>query len=166
LASFKSDLAEIEPDVSGALDDLQSWEDMADAAPKRVDVDNWVVDGVALMGDAVHALDPAWAQGANLSLQDAVVLANTIERCFESGDFSANALRSYELARRKQTKFVQDQSERTAQVTTTENRVYFWLGKRVIRNTGADPRLMEIALKASSGLTDHISMRDRIRFLL
>src|SRR3989449_993319 len=77
-----------------------------------------------------------------------------------------NDLRSYELRRRKQAKFVQDQSERTARVTTTENRFYYWLGKRLIRNTGADPRLMRIALGASSGLTDHIGMRDRIRFLL
>src|SRR3989442_764220 len=166
LELFKKELAQIEPNISGALDNLQSWDDLAHAAPKRVDVENWVVDGAAIMGDAVHALDPAWAQGANLSLQDAVVLADTIERCLESGDFSANALRSYESARMKQAKFVQDQSERTAHVTTTENRFYYWLGKRLIRNTGADPRLMEIALKASSGLTDHISMRDMIRFLV
>src|SRR5436309_4085643 len=166
LELFKNELAQIEPNVSGALDNLQSWEDLAHAAPKRIDVENWVVDGAALMGDAVHALDPDWAQGANLSLQDAVVLADTLERCFESSDFSASPLRSYELQRRKQAKFVQDQSERTAQVTTTENRFYYWLGKRLIRNTGADPSLMKIALSASSGLTDHISMRDRIRFLI
>jgi len=166
LESFKKELGGIEPEVSDSLENLQSWEDVAYAAPKRGDVENWVVDGAALMGDAVHALDPAWAQGANLSLQDAVALADTVERCFESDDFSASALRPYQLERWKQTKFVQDQSERTAQITTTENRFYFWLGKRVIRNTGADPGLMKIALSASSGLTDHIGMRDRIRFLL
>jgi len=166
LESFKKELGKIEPEVSDSLDNLHSWEDVSHAAPKRVDVENWVLDRAAMMGDAVHALDPAWAQGANLSLQDAIVLADTIERCFESGDFSANALRSYELQRRKHAKFVQDQSERTAQVTTTENRFYYWLGKRLIRNTGADPGLMKIALSASSGLTNHISMRDRIRFLI
>jgi len=166
LTSFKKGLAEIEPDVSDSIESLQTWDDVAQATPKRIDVENWFVDGAAMMGDAVHALDPAWAQGANLSLQDAVVLADTLERCFESSDFSASPLRSYELQRRKQVKFVQDQSERTAQVTTTENRFYYWLGKRLIRNTGADPRLMKIALGASSGLTDHISMGDRIRFLL
>jgi len=166
LESFKKELGKIEPEVSDSLDNLHSWEDVSHAAAKRVDVENWVLDRAALMGDAVHALDPAWAQGANLTLQDAAVLADTIERCFQSGDFSASALRPYELARRKHARFVQDQSERTAQVTTTENRSYFWLGKRLIRKTGADRRLMEIALKASSGLTDHISMRDMIRFLV
>src|SRR2546422_533921 len=166
LESFKRELREIEPEVSDSLDNLHSWEDVSHAAPKRVDVENWVLDRAALMGDAVHALDPAWAQGANLSLQDAVALADTVERCFESDDFSASALRPYQLERWKQTKFVQDQSERTAQITTTENRFYYWLGKRLIRNTGADPGLMKIALSASSGLTNHISMRDRIRFLI
>src|SRR3989475_2023275 len=166
LESFKKQLGKVEPEVSDSLDNLHSWEDVSHAAPKRVDVENWVLDRVALMGDAVHALDPAWAQGANLSLQDAVALADTVERCFESDDFSASALRPYQLERWKQTKFVQDQSERTAQITTTENRFYYWLGKRLIRNTGADPGLMKIALSASSGLTNHISMRDRIRFLI
>ena len=164
--SFRKELGEIEPEVSDCLDNLHSWEDVSHAAPMRVDAENWVVDGAALMGDAVHALDPAWAQGANLSLQDAVALADTVERCFESDDFSASALRPYQLERWKQTKFVQDQSERTAQITTTENRFYYWLGKRLIRNTGADPGLMKIALSASSGLTNHISMRDRIRFFI
>src|SRR5213594_1392048 len=163
IESFKKELGKIEPEVSDSLDNLHSWEDVYQAAPKRVDVENWVLDRAALMGDAVHALDPAWAQGANLTLQDAVALADTVERCFESDDFSASALRPYQLERWKQTKFVQDQSERTAQITTTENRFYYWLGKRLIRNTGADPGLMKIALSVSSGLTNHIGMRDRIR---
>jgi len=129
-------------------------------------VKSWVADRAALLGDAVHALDPSWAQGANLSLQDALALANTIKRCFELNDFTAAKLKDYEKERRKQTEFVQNQAERTAQFTTTESRFYYWLGKRILQRTGRSKTRMRTALTASCGLTDHFSLREKIRFLI
>ena len=166
LESFKKQLADIEPDVSDSLSSLGSWSDVAESQARRVDVKSWVSDRAALLGDAVHALDPSWAQGANLSLQDAVALANTIEECFESNDFSAQALRNYERERRKQTEFVQNEAERTARLTTTEDRFYYWLGTRVLQRTGRNKDLMCSALRASCGLADHLSLRERIRFII
>src|SRR5438128_12040146 len=102
------------PEISGPLDSLTSWDNIAYVAPKRVGVRHWVTDRAALLGDAVHAVDPSWAQGANMTLQDASVLSNTIERCFKSSDFSASRLKAYESASRKQTSFVQRKPDRTA----------------------------------------------------
>jgi 2-polyprenyl-6-methoxyphenol hydroxylase-like FAD-dependent oxidoreductase len=166
IESFKKQQAEIEPDVSDSLSNIGSWEDVAGGSARRVDAKSWVADRAALLGDAVHALDPSWAQGANLSLQDALALANTIERCFELNDFTADALRGYEKERRKQTEFVQNQAERTAQFTTTESRFNYWLGKRVLQRTGRNKELMRIVLTASGGLTDHFSLRERIRLII
>ncbi|OLE69645.1 hypothetical protein AUF78_10170 [archaeon 13_1_20CM_2_51_12] len=166
IESFKKQLVNIEPDISDSLSNLGSWEDLAETSARRVDVKSWVADRAALLGDAVHALDPSWAQGANLSLQDALALANTIERCFELNDFTAAALRGYEKKRRKQTEFVQNQAERTAQLTTTESRFYYWLGKRVLQRTGGNKTLMRTALMASCGLTDHFTLREMIRFVI
>ena len=166
LESFKSDLAKIFPDVSDSLGNLRSWDDVAHISPRRIDVDSWVANRVALLGDAVHALDPSWAQGANMSLQDAVALGNTIERCYELDDFSATILKAYEGERRKQAEFVQKQAERTARLTVTENRFYHWLGKRILERTGRNRNLMRIALQASGGLTDHFTLGEMIRFLV
>jgi 2-polyprenyl-6-methoxyphenol hydroxylase-like FAD-dependent oxidoreductase len=166
LESFKKQLADIEPDVTDSLTSLGSWSDVAESRARRVDVKSWVSDRAAMLGDAVHALDPSWAQGANLSLQDAVTLANTIEKCFESKNFSAQALRGYERERRKQTRFVQNEAERTARLTTTEDRFYYRLGKRVLQRTGRNKDLMRSALRASCGLTDHFSLREKIRFII
>ena len=69
LESFKKEIASIEPELSDSLGGLGSWEDITYASPQRVNVKNWVVDRAALLGDAVHALDPSWAQGANMALQ-------------------------------------------------------------------------------------------------
>jgi 6-methylpretetramide 4-monooxygenase len=166
LESFLNELVNIEPEVSHSLDSLLSWEDVAHVSARRVDVNSWVADRAALLGDAAHALDPSWAQGANMALQDAAALANTIERCFALNDFSANALKDYERMRRKQAEFVQREAERTAQLTATENSFYYWLGKRVLKRTGRNKELMRIALRASCGLTDHFSLQERIRFLI
>ena len=166
LGSFLNELANIEPEISDSLGSLGSWDDVAHVFPRRVDVNSWVGERAALLGDAVHALDPSWAQGANMALQDALALSDTIERCFALDDFSANALKRYEKARRKQAKFVQREAERTAQLTTTENSFYYWLGKRVLRRTGRNRELMRIALQASCGLVDHFSFRERIHFLI
>ncbi len=164
LESFKNELANIEPDVSDSLVSLGSWGDISFGSARRVDAESWVADRAALLGDAVHALDPSWAQGANLALQDAVALTNTMEKCFELDDFSANSLKGYETGRRKQVEFVQRGAERTAKLTATESSFYHWLGKRVLGRTGRDKELMRIALQASCGLADHFSLRERIRF--
>ena len=166
LESFLNELANIEPEVSDFLGSLRSWEDITHVSARRIDVNSWVADGAALLGDAVHALDPSWAQGANMALQDAAALSSTIERCFALDDFSANVLKNYERMRRKQAEFVQREAERTAQLTATENSFYYWLGKRVLKRAGRNTELMRIALQASCGLTDHFSLQERIRFLI
>src|SRR5207247_7240664 len=112
LDRFKTELTNIMQETSDPLDSLTSWDDIVYVAPKRVSVGHWVADRAALLGDAVHALDPSWAQGANMTLQDAEVLVDTIEKCFQSGDFSANRLKAYENVRRKQTTFILRQSDR------------------------------------------------------
>ncbi len=93
---------------------------------------NLVADRAALLGDAVHALDPSWAQGANMALQDAIALSNTIEDCFALDDFSASSLKGYERTRRTQAEFVQRETERTAKLATRER---FLL---LARTTGPD----------------------------
>lgn len=164
--SFKTEISHSVPEVRTALSDLQSWDDIVYAQPKRVHVQNWVEDRVALLGDAAHATDPSWAQGANMTLQDADVLADTIEKCFQSHDFSASRLMEYQTMRRKQTLFIQRQSDRTARMTATESRLNHWLGKRIIRKIGRDQDLMRTALKASAGLTDHLGLWEQFRFIL
>ncbi len=166
LESFKKEVAGIEPDVSNSLGNVQSWDDIAGVSARRIDVKTWVADNAALLGDAAHALDPSWAQGANLALQDTVALASTIEKCFELNDFSATILRSYEEKRKKKVKFVQKQAERTARITMTESNFYYRLGKRTLRRTGANRELMRFALEASSGLRDHFTVWETIRFVI
>ncbi len=65
----------------------------------REPLTRWSVGRVTLIGDAAHPTLPMMAQGANMAIEDAVVLA----RCLDAQDDVAAALRAYEAARRERT---------------------------------------------------------------
>ena len=64
----------------------------------REPLDNYAQGRVCVMGDAAHPTLPFLAQGANMALEDAVVIA----RCLELSDVP-EALRRYEDARLQRT---------------------------------------------------------------
>lgn len=65
---------------------------------------HYVVPGIALIGDAAHAVHPLAGQGANLGLQDAMSLAGVIDQALGNGEHPGDrpVLRRYERARKGQ----------------------------------------------------------------
>ena len=64
--------------------------------------EDYVLPGVALVGDAAHAIHPLAGQGANLGLQDTAVLAGVIDAAIDAGLHPGDrpVLRRYERARK------------------------------------------------------------------
>ena len=66
----------------------------------REPIPQWTVGRVTLLGDACHSMRPTLGQGANMALEDGLILA----RCLDPyGDDLGTALRKYEDARRERT---------------------------------------------------------------
>jgi 2-polyprenyl-6-methoxyphenol hydroxylase-like FAD-dependent oxidoreductase len=63
---------------------------------------SYVDGGVALLGDAAHAMTPNLGQGANQALEDAVVLASVCDRAADLGP----ALAAYDAQRRPRSQAV------------------------------------------------------------
>jgi salicylate hydroxylase len=71
----------------------------------------WQRGRVVLMGDAAHGMLPHHGQGANLTIEDAITLAELLRACRleEFGD----AMQSYQMLRRARTRIVQRSAHAT-----------------------------------------------------
>ena len=77
----------------------------------------WTGDGVALVGDAAHAMLPFAAQGAAMAIEDAAVLAKCIaERSNESPAAFSAALQRYGRLRRSRVIRVQRSARRAGRI--------------------------------------------------
>jgi 2-polyprenyl-6-methoxyphenol hydroxylase-like FAD-dependent oxidoreductase len=63
--------------------------------------DAYVRNNVCLIGEAAHTIHPTTAQGMNMAILDAEVLAAVIKRCFDRDGVSDETLRLYESSRRR-----------------------------------------------------------------
>jgi salicylate hydroxylase len=92
-------------EMVGATDVGARWA-LHDLAP----LERWHTARVVLMGDAAHAMVPHQGQGANQTIEDAIVLAD----CLADGDDHGSALHRYAELRRRRTARVQRWSRRAA----------------------------------------------------
>ncbi len=89
----RRDFARWHPDILAIIDAIDipyKW-----AMLGREPLDHWSVNRVTLLGDACHPTLPFLAQGANMAIEDGMVLA----RCLEQFADIPEALRHYEAAR-------------------------------------------------------------------
>ncbi|GAA4054936.1 FAD-dependent monooxygenase [Actinomadura miaoliensis] len=80
------------------------------------DLDTYVAGRVALLGDAAHAMTPNLGQGAGQALEDAVVLARSLEAARLGDTPVAEALRAYDRARRPRTQMIARRSRRLGEM--------------------------------------------------
>jgi salicylate hydroxylase len=92
-------------EMVGATEVGARWA-LHDLAPLK----RWHTDRVVLIGDAAHAMVPHQGQGANTTIEDAVVLA----RALATADDPPSALRLYTALQRRRTTAIQWLARRTA----------------------------------------------------
>jgi FAD-dependent urate hydroxylase len=128
--------AEPTPQVLASVDDAELFAHARHRVPKV-----WGGARSTLVGDAAHVMPPALAQGANQSLEDAWVLANTL-----SADDVTASLRRYEATRRRRVGIV---SRLAALATTQQGRPWTRVNRLPSRPT---TWLYATGLRASSTL--------------
>jgi 2-polyprenyl-6-methoxyphenol hydroxylase-like FAD-dependent oxidoreductase len=98
----------VEMVLASTTPDQLIWNDIADLEPLR----HFVYGRIVLLGDAAHATTPNMGQGACQAIEDAVVLAQCLQREPEL----AKALKQYEKRRKARTAKVIHMSRRLGQV--------------------------------------------------
>jgi 2-polyprenyl-6-methoxyphenol hydroxylase-like FAD-dependent oxidoreductase len=110
--------------------------------------------GIALVGEAAHAVHPMAAQGMNSSLTDAVELAAAVAGASPAAtpDAVDRALRDYHHARRGHLDHVATVSHNAARMLTTTAGLARRVGRRMMRHTAANPRLLRLTVGNMSGV--------------
>jgi FAD-dependent urate hydroxylase len=104
-AELFSEFADPAATLLGALD---ATADVHVSSIEEVTLDRWVHGRVVLIGDAAHATSPNMAQGAAMALEDALVLADCLNRIPAIPD----AIAAFEARRRPRTDWVRAQTHR------------------------------------------------------
>ncbi|MGC5385939.1 FAD-dependent oxidoreductase [Micromonospora chalcea] len=111
------------------------------------------VPGLALAGEAAHAVHPMAAQGVNSSLGDAETLAACLAAEGGAPEPAAvdRALLAFEAARRPRLDHVATVSHNASRMITAVSGLPKLLGARMMRRTAANPRLLGLTAGNLSG---------------
>lgn len=105
LMALKSDLlmTEIEAKFPNRLGGLQSIEARACFPLRRLHAQRYVDEGVLLLGDAAHQINPLAGQGVNLGFQDVEAFSKTVHQAISQGEriSDVRVLKRYEKERKR-----------------------------------------------------------------
>jgi 2-polyprenyl-6-methoxyphenol hydroxylase-like FAD-dependent oxidoreductase len=102
------------------------WNDIIDLKP----IHQYAFDNIVLIGDAAHATTPNMGQGACQAIEDAVVLADEMQR---NNDFK-QAFKAFEKRRMKRTHFIINSSWSLGKAAHFENKVLAEIRNFVFRS--------------------------------
>jgi 2-polyprenyl-6-methoxyphenol hydroxylase-like FAD-dependent oxidoreductase len=152
LASFRAEVVQAAPEMADAFTGVEAWTKMAYFTPSFIQVDRWVGNGIALLGDSAHTFHPHAGQGVNLALEDAVALAEVIEKCKAAGEFSQASLQEYQTKRKMRAEVIGKHANYTVTYALSDNWLIKRLNKRALRKLNKDKKLQKKALEITAGI--------------
>jgi 2-polyprenyl-6-methoxyphenol hydroxylase-like FAD-dependent oxidoreductase len=111
--------------LESTRDEALLWNDIIDLKP----IDRFAFDHIVLIGDAAHATTPNLGQGACQAIEDAVVLADEIQRHSDV----ASGFAHFETRRLGRTRFITNTSWRIGKMAQTESPVLASLRNALFR---------------------------------
>ncbi len=152
LDQFKIEMTSVAPELEESFRNVDRWNGFSYFMPSWIRVEKWVGNGVALLGDSAHAFHPHSGQGLNLSLQDALVLADVIEKCSRTRDFTVRALGEYESRRKTYADVIGHHAHYSATYALSRNFLVRRLNGRAMRKLRKNQKLMKRALELTAGV--------------
>jgi 2-polyprenyl-6-methoxyphenol hydroxylase-like FAD-dependent oxidoreductase len=85
LPEFRAKLARWVPFLAPVVDAVKSWDDVKLLSVQINRMERWYLPGFLCIGDAAHAMSPAFGVGINYAIQDAVASANLLVQPLRAG---------------------------------------------------------------------------------
>ncbi len=152
VAALRQQWTTIAPDRRRLFDSFEQWTQTAYMGTGRVRAKTWAIDRAVVIGDAAHGMNPHASQGRMQAMVDAITLADILENCQRSHDWSAKALQSFERSRRSHVTMLQRLADEEVFFWNTGNPILVRLRDRVFRTMDANRRLQYQVLSATAGL--------------
>jgi len=147
LDALVREMRALAPRAAPLLEGLRHMDELVPAVYRDVRMQRWHGDGIALVGDAGHAMSPQLGQGANLALMDAAALADAlaIEPRLDE------ALARYTRARRAHLRYYTLASWALNAVFQHDRRAMAWPRDRLIGPASRVPPLRRLMLETLAG---------------
>ena len=139
LEALKAEMRALAPRAAPLLDGLRDFDQLVPAVYRDVRLARWHADGLAVVGDAGHAMSPQLGQGANLALIDAAALAD------------APSLEAYSRARRAHLRYYTLASWALNAVFQHDRRAMAWPRDLLIGPASRVPPLRRLMLDTLAG---------------
>ena len=92
LAQFRAKIARSVPFLESVVDAVTSWGDVKLLSVQINRLERWHLPGFLCIGDAAHAMSPAFGVGINYAIQDAVASANLLFEALRDGTLTETEL--------------------------------------------------------------------------
>ncbi|WP_308466898.1 FAD-dependent oxidoreductase [Rathayibacter soli] len=89
LAAFRAAVSSAAPFLESVLGTITRWDQVKPLSVQINRLATWHLPGMLLIGDAAHAMSPAFGVGVNYAIQDAVAAANALVRPLRFGASAA-----------------------------------------------------------------------------
>ena len=107
LEAFHSLIAKIVPFLADRTGELKSWDQVKLLSVQINHLRRWYQPGLLCIGDAAHAMSPAFGVGINLAIQDAVATANILSSALNYGASTDDLLADVQQRRELPTRITQ-----------------------------------------------------------
>jgi flavin-dependent dehydrogenase len=89
------------PDLARAMQSARRINEFKTEGDYSYSLEKFVGNGFVMIGDAARFVDPIFSSGVSVACYSAKFASEQIRRAFETGDFSAEALKPYEVKLRR-----------------------------------------------------------------
>ncbi|MEO7006532.1 MAG: FAD-dependent oxidoreductase [Terrimesophilobacter sp.] len=99
LEAFRTRIVDAAAFLAPAVPQLASWEEVKLLSVRVNRLRRWYAPGVLCIGDAAHAMSPAFGVGVNYAIQDAVASANLLADALKAGAVTPKLLAAVQARR-------------------------------------------------------------------